>query len=146
MKEFIELVKKYWVGLLLSGICLVVLNMIYKTVCFSKILFGIPCPACGITRAAVLMLTGHFKESFQMHPLMILIPVGFISYIIIKKRLKNYSQIIKNYVIICLVIFIGFYIYRMKMYFPNVEPMVYWKDNYLHHVIVLINKYKQNLL
>ena len=30
---------------------------------------GVPCPACGITRACKLFLTGRIKDAFIMHPL-----------------------------------------------------------------------------
>lgn len=144
MNELIELVKKYWVGIILSIIAMIIFNYIFGSVCFSTIVFGIPCPACGITRATLLLLTGHFRESFQMHPLLILVILGIITYVIIKKRLKNYRFFIKIYVIICLVIFVVFYIYRMKLYYPNLEPMVYRQDNYLHKIVILINNYKQH--
>lgn len=142
MKELIDLVKRNWIGIVLCIITLVILNAIYGSVCLSTIFLGIPCPACGMTRAAFLMLTGHFRESFQMHPLLILVIFGVIGYPIIKKILKNYRFFVKIYVIICVVIFVSFYIYRMKMYFPNVEPMVYRQDNYLHNILLLLHKCK----
>lgn len=140
IKEWIELLKKYWVGIVLFIIVMIIMNLIFGTVCFSTILFGIPCPACGITRAALLLLTGHFRESFQMHPLLLLVILGFIIYPIIKNKLKNYGFFVKIYVIICILIFVSFYIYRMNRYFPNVEPMVYRPDNYFHNILVLIHK------
>ena len=131
MRDLIQLFKRYWIGIFLSILVLVILNSIFGSVCFSVILFGIPCPACGITRATKLLLTGHIVESFQMHPLLILVILGFILYPILKKFEKNYCFFIKFYVIICLVIFVSFYIYRMKVYFPNKEPMIYNPDNLL---------------
>lgn len=129
MKDYIYLIKQYWFGIFLSILVLLLLNEIFGYVCPSLILFGIPCPACGITRATKLLLTGHIKASFQMHPLLILVIFGGLLYPIIKKIKKNYCFFIKSYVIISLIIFIGFYIYRMKIYFPNKEPMVYNPDN-----------------
>lgn len=143
IKEWIELLKKYWIGILLFFIVMIIMTMIYGTVCFSTILIGIPCPACGITRAALLMLTGHFKESFQMHPLLLLVIFGFMIFPFIKNKLKNYGFFVKSYVIISVLIFICFYIYRMNKYYPNVQPLVYRQDNYLHDFFVLIREFRQ---
>ena len=30
---------------------------------------GISCPGCGMSRAVLLMLSGHFRAAFRMHPL-----------------------------------------------------------------------------
>lgn len=129
MSDLLELAKKYGLGLLLFLVAQAILNAVYGAVCFSVILFGIPCPTCGITRASKLAITGHFKESFQMHPLLILVILGFVLYPIIKKLLKNYLLFIKLYVIITLIIFVVYYIYRMRVYFPYTEPMLYRSDN-----------------
>ncbi|HHV12978.1 MAG TPA: DUF2752 domain-containing protein [Clostridiales bacterium] len=135
----VEAIKKYWLGLALCLVAMIVLDYFFGSVCFSLLFFGIPCPGCGMTRAAKLMLTGHFRESFHMHPLLLLVVIGIIGYPIIKKILKKYILIIKLYVIICIVIFIGVYIYRMNLYYPDIEPMVYYKDNYLHRVMLLLH-------
>lgn len=136
----LDLLKKYWIGITLGLLLMICINYRYGSVCFSTIMLGIPCPGCGITRAAKLMLTGHWKESLQMHPLLPLVIVGVIGYPIIKKILNNYMLFVKIYVIISLVIFIGFYIYRMKVYYPDVQPMVYYKDNYLYKLLVFLQR------
>jgi hypothetical protein len=36
--------------------------------CAFKAVFGIECPACGITHAVVAMMSGHIGESVRYHP------------------------------------------------------------------------------
>jgi hypothetical protein len=38
-------------------------------VCPMAAVLHIPCPGCGMTRATIAALHGHFAESFRMHPL-----------------------------------------------------------------------------
>lgn len=142
MKGFIELAKRYWLGCCLSIIALILINYIYGTVCASKILIGFPCPACGMTRAAYLLLTGHIKESLRMHPFLILVIIGIFFSAFIWKKVEKYILFIKIYVIMTVVILVIYYIYRIKMYFPNTEPMTYNPDNYLQHFILFIRKCK----
>lgn len=140
LKEIKALAKKYWIGIILCLISMIVLNRIFHSVCYSTILFGIPCPACGMTRATILLLTGHFRESFQMHPLLLLFIFELIFCLCIKKILNNYRFFINISVILCMVIFVSFYIYRMKMNYPNIAPMVYRQDNYLHKILIFLHK------
>jgi hypothetical protein len=39
------------------------------TLCPTAGLFGIPCPGCGLGRATLAALTGHFAEAMSYHPL-----------------------------------------------------------------------------
>lgn len=41
-------------------------------VCPTKLIFHIPCPGCGITRATLLVLNGHIREAFLLNPNVIL--------------------------------------------------------------------------
>ena len=37
--------------------------------CPVRIVLHVPCPSCGLTRATLLALSGHFREALAMHPL-----------------------------------------------------------------------------
>ncbi len=37
--------------------------------CTARMMFGIGCPGCGLTRGTILFANGQFTESFAMHPL-----------------------------------------------------------------------------
>jgi len=36
--------------------------------CWFREHFGVPCPACGMTRSVILTLHGHFLQGFQLNP------------------------------------------------------------------------------
>jgi hypothetical protein len=36
--------------------------------CFTKKIFGIECPGCGMQRAVVFLTQGKFEAAFQMYP------------------------------------------------------------------------------
>lgn len=139
MKEVKLLIKRYWFATVLCIVAIMVLDYFFDTVCYMEFLFGIPCPFSGITRATKLMLTGHFLESFKMHPLLILVIIGLILYILLKSNSIKYRNVMVFYGIITLIIFILFYIYRMKVYYPNVEPMVYREDNILNRILSFLH-------
>ena len=40
---------------------------VHVSVCMSRILTGVGCPACGMTRAIVALKTGHVAESIRLH-------------------------------------------------------------------------------
>ena len=98
---------------------------VFAEFCPMKILTGIPCPGCGMTRAIFLMLTGHFSESFEMHPMALLwILLGlyfFICRYILDRKPKGAATMA---VVLCVMMF-PIYIYRMCTLFPDYPPMVY---------------------
>lgn len=37
-------------------------------ICLFRTVVGIDCPACGITRSAMALFSGHMREAFHLHP------------------------------------------------------------------------------
>ncbi len=86
------------------------------TVCFFKNVTGIPCPACGSTRATVQLMHGHVSASFFINPfgiltnLMIIGSVGWMVRDVVRKKetffpflKKDWSGFIKIIVIVVVV-------------------------------------------
>jgi hypothetical protein len=139
-----QFLKKYWLSIFIMVITLLTINFLLGSVCPSVIFLGIPCPACGLTRATILLINGHFRDSFLMHPLLLLIIVGIILYPLLKRTMRNYKLFIYVYEIITITTFICFYIYRMQHYYSKVEPMIYNKNNLLAKTLAVIEYVKHN--
>ena len=63
-------------GVYILGMVWIILNNIYDislVLCPTKILFGIPCPGCGMTRAVKLCLEGELLAAIRMNPNIILV-------------------------------------------------------------------------
>lgn len=56
------------IALLLIGCYMALTQYFFGTVCPGRILTGYPCPACGLTRAGILLLTGRFADAWRMNP------------------------------------------------------------------------------
>lgn len=63
--------------------------------CPTKMVFGIPCPGCGTTRAMGLLLNGNIKEAFFMNPNII---ITLIMMIIVPPLLVMQFTTNKNYI------------------------------------------------
>tara|TARA_R110002050_G_scaffold267266_2_gene408900 strand:+ start:53099 stop:53398 length:300 start_codon:yes stop_codon:yes gene_type:complete len=52
----------------------------YMLPCFSKKIFGLDCPGCGIQRAVALIFQGDFIAAFKMYPAIyaLLLLLGFL--------------------------------------------------------------------
>jgi hypothetical protein len=66
----------WWIRLAVAGLVispLLVAAVTGFTVCPTAGLLGIPCPGCGLGRATLAALQGHFREAFAWHPLFFLV-------------------------------------------------------------------------
>ena len=130
--------KKFVIGVLLCALFLFATDKVFGTVCWLRMVFGIPCPLCGMTRATGLFLQGDFYGAWQMHALFYLVLLFVPVYIFCKYFLENGSRIIKIYVIIFSIIAIGYYIYRMLYLFPGQEPLDYDPANWFNYIRKLL--------
>lgn len=112
---------------LTAGIfCWALLSFLSGTFCFVRSVSGFPCPGCGLTRAAAALFNGNIKEAFNYHPLIIaaifFILVCFAAFVFNINISKTRFRIFFWFVF---VLFIGVYIVRMILFYPNKEPMTY---------------------
>lgn len=108
---------------------IVLMNLIFETACLVVILTGMPCPACGLTRAGFSLITLQFTDAWNYNWVIFLI-VPLVLYCLACRYL---FQCKCKGSLPCLIIIasclIGLYAYRMIHYYPDVEPLVYHDNN-----------------
>lgn len=103
------------------------------TTCLFRLLTGICCPACGMTRAWTSFLNGNIKMAFYYHPLFWFIPVIGILILFERKINKRfYNTIMFSFIILVM----GCYFYRL---FTN-SPVVYinFSESLIHKILYML--------
>ena len=123
------------VGILAFAGIFLLFFVIFGDVCISQVLFGFPCPGCGLTRAGILVLTFRFVEAWQMHPF-IYAWLFFILYICYNRYIRGtkVKAIVPLLIGITLAMFV-FYLYRMYRFYPDVEPMTQQSESVYHTIM-----------
>lgn len=76
---------------LVTCLILIVILAVFKIFdipCIFNLIFKIPCPSCGMTRAYINLLHLDFIGAFRMHPMFWSVPVLFVYYFADWKLLK----------------------------------------------------------
>ena len=72
MKEALKMlkndIKKLWLPIILILLYFAATGLIFGEFCPFKIVFGIPCPACGLTHAGLALLKLDFAAAWQYNP------------------------------------------------------------------------------
>ncbi|MDR3293767.1 MAG: DUF2752 domain-containing protein [Clostridiales bacterium] len=107
-----------------------------ETACPIRLLTGMPCPSCGMTRANLAFLRLDFKGAFLMHPLFILGDIAFLLPILFtwKPRLAK-TKAVRVSSIIVIAAFIVAYVVRMVRLFPDTPPMDYFWNSVIGRII-----------
>lgn len=128
--------KNGWVALTVIVAYILFMLHFFGTPCPMVLMTGFPCPACGLSRAGFSIMRLEFLRAFRFNPFIypiggLVLLAGFYRYV-----LEKPCKYMKGLLIILMVSMIGFYIYRMIQYFPDVSPMVYTSNNLLHNTIM----------
>lgn len=104
--------------LILVGIfACTMLMWIFETGCLIKRITGIPCPSCGMTRAFFALINGNFAQSFELHPMLLSVPVLALMFIFYDKLFIGKTKIPS--IMLFVLIIIGFlinYIYQLSLF------------------------------
>lgn len=115
------------------GILIVTLWAIFSltlgTPCTSVLLFGIPCPLCGITRAMWYCIRFQFANAFAIQPLWPLVPLGALIFILYRYFRLYSRKVFFIYCELALFMLCLLYGYRMITAFPSDPPYIYTEPN-----------------
>ena len=102
------------------------LFLLTDSLCWLQALFGVPCPGCGSTRAAIALLHGHFSEAFAFHPL-IPLSLAILPYSVFRDALRQRWPVraAERITLMCVIaLYMFVYAARMVFLFPHTQPMV----------------------
>lgn len=133
-------IREHWKAAVFMLTAVILLAGCFNGACISRIVTGLPCPACGMTRAALLFLSGHFEESFRLQPFFFALAAGVFFFAVERYILqrRKAGRLLMCYAMVMLAASFGFYVYRMVRYFPHTPPMTYNRDNLLSCVFRII--------
>lgn len=90
---------------------ILILLFVYR--CPIRMIFGIPCAGCGLSRAMLSFFSGNIEQAIEYHPLFFLVGVELF-YLLFRKRLKLDSKAELAILIVTVILFVFTYIYRLK--------------------------------
>ena len=103
--------KKYLKQLpIIITVLAIVFALYYYIGCPIRFLTGMPCPGCGMRHALMYLLMGNVDSALSWHPLIFIMPI-ILLIIIFYRRFSSGSIIFLA--IICVILFVGVYIYRV---------------------------------
>lgn len=95
-----------------------IVHIIFGKFCPMMIILHMPCPGCGMTRALILVLTGHWQQAWRLQPLVygwILLGILFgINRYLLNRKPKG----LKCLLVILLLGTLFLYAYRICFGFP----------------------------
>ncbi len=108
-------------------------QLFFHRSCPIALISGLPCPGCGITRAALYLLAGKLSAAWHMNPSiyvwLIFIPLYFFFRYYKKNQTASHCLIL-----FAAVITLAVYIHGMAVYFPQRAPYVYNSSCLFHFV------------
>jgi len=113
-------IKLYVLLAVIGGIALTLSLLFGVSPCIMYHVIGLPCPACGMTRAFISLASLEFGQAFRYHPLFFLVP--FVPLLGLERLTERRRNILAFTLLGVLVVV---WIVRMVLLFPDTPPMVF---------------------
>lgn len=143
IRRVLEDVRSYYRGVLLAAVYVGAAGLLRVPACPMIFLTGLPCPGCGMTRAAMLFLEGRFLQAWEMHPFFYVLLVLGAEAAFFRYARARAAPGMRYLLPAALISAIVFYVYRMAKFFPGREPMAYFEGSVLGIVSHLVAHLRQ---
>lgn len=109
-------IKLLWRPVLLVAVVLIVLQVIFNEICPMKIIFGIPCPACGLTHSCIYIIMLQWKKAWLYNPTGFLWFISIFLGLVYRYILGKRSSIIIGMFILSSLASVIVYLYKLQMF------------------------------
>ncbi|MCR5702826.1 MAG: DUF2752 domain-containing protein [Lachnospiraceae bacterium] len=120
-----EDIRNNYKGILIVIIYSVVTQLVFGFICPFRLVTGIPCPGCGLTRAGLSLIKLDFGKVLYYNVMIIPIAIYIIYAVVCRYVLGTKVRFATVILIILAVALLVLYFYRMVRFFPNHKPMEY---------------------
>lgn len=111
------------------------LKFFLYSLCPMVLLTGLPCPGCGLTRAAFRVLHLDFAGAWSIHPFIYAVLALAVVFVTERYLLQSKSMKVSKWCgIVVMAGMLLFYLWRMAHFFPDTPPMTYYSHNLLQKV------------
>lgn len=101
-----------WRPIVMVIVVLGILQMVFNTVCPMKIIWGIPCPACGLTHSCIYIILLKWKKAWEYNPTGFLWFISIFLGLIYRYILNKKSPLIMLMFILSALASVGVYLFR----------------------------------
>lgn len=108
-----EDIRKNGMAFVIVAIFLVICNFLFGTVCPIAFFFGVPCPGCGMTRAAFALLRGDFRLAAQYNATIYLWALYGVLWLIDRYVIAKKGKLSTVLLIVVCLLTLGYYFYRI---------------------------------
>lgn len=155
MEQLKEDIKAYYKGMLLVLVYIIAANSLLGKMCPMVLLTGLPCPACGLTRAGLYVMCFRFGDAWRMNP--VIFPIGafliyfFLCRYVLQRPVSGWRWMLWMILIVLLVVYMvrmGNYLEFLRISleggkegrFPHIvgTPFSYFKRNLLYNFYRLV--------
>ncbi|MDO5804089.1 MAG: DUF2752 domain-containing protein [Clostridia bacterium] len=105
-----------WRPVLLVAVVLIVLQVIFNEICPMKIIFGVPCPACGLTHSCIYIIMLQWKKAWLYNPTGFLWFISIFLGLVYRYILGKRSSIIMGMFILSSLASVIVYLYKLQMF------------------------------
>lgn len=124
-------IRKYGIAAVIYALYALLVELLFGAFCPLVIFCGIPCPGCGVSRAALCLLTGRWRQAWQFNPMIFPIALAAAYFLGNRYLLNRKARGMKAILIALVASLVIVYGVRMYLYFPDRPPYVYRADNLL---------------